>query len=64
MKGTSMILTSQFWDVISVAVYALVIMLAILAVIVDMLVLWLIWKLFWNWLCKKSWFEKKGHTHE
>ena len=59
-----MIFTSQFWDFISVFVYALVILLGILAFIVDMLVLWAIWELFWHWLRKKSWFKKKGCTHE
>lgn len=59
-----MILTSQFWDFISVFVYALVILLGMLAFIVDMLVLWAIWELFWHWLCKKSWFKKKGCTHD
>ena len=59
-----MILTNQVWDVISVSVYAIVIIVAILVFIVDMLVLWAIWELFWKWLRKKSWFKKKGRTHE
>ena len=59
-----MILTSQFWDFISVFVYVLVIMLTILAFIVDLLVLWCLWELFWHWLRKKSWFKKKGYMHE
>lgn len=59
-----MIFTSQFWDFISVFIYALVILLGILAFIVDMLVLWFIWELFWNWLRKKSWFKKKGYDHD
>lgn len=45
MKGLFMILTSQFWDFISVFVYALVIMLAILAAIVDLLILWCFWEI-------------------
>lgn len=59
-----MILTNQFWDFISVLVYAIIIILGILAFIVDMLVLWAIWELFWHWLRKKSLFKKKGHIHE
>lgn len=59
-----MILTGQFWDVISVFVYAIVIIVAILAFIVDMLIIWAIWELFWNWLRKKSWFKKKGYPYE
>ena len=59
-----MILTNRVWDVISVPVYAIVIIVAILAFIVDTLVLWVIWELFWNWLRKKSWFKKKGYEHE
>lgn len=57
-----MILTSQFWDFISVLVYAIVVIIAILAFIVDTLVLWFIWELFWKWL--RSWFKKKGYDHE
>lgn len=60
MKGPFMILTSQFWDFISVFVYALVILLGIFAFIVDMLVLWTIWELFWHWFRKK----KKGYDYE
>ena len=59
-----MLFTTQYWDVISVFVYALVILLGILAFIVDMLVLWTIWELFWHWLRKKFWFKKKGYPHE
>lgn len=64
MKGPFMILTSQFWDFISVFVYALVILLGILAFIVDLLIIWTIWELFWHWLRKKSWFKKKGYDYE
>lgn len=53
-----MLLANQFWDFISVFVYALVILLGILAFIVDMLVLWTIWELFWHW------FKKKGYPYE
>lgn len=59
-----MILTSQFWDFISVLVYALVVIVAILAFIVDLLIIWVIWEMIWHWLRKKSWFKKKGCTHE
>lgn len=59
-----MIFTSQFWDFISVFVYALVIMLGSLDFIVDMLVFWFIWEMIWHWLRKKSWFKKKGCTHD
>ena len=59
-----MILTSQFWDFISLCFYVLVILLAILAFIVDMLVLWFIWELIWHWLRKKFWFKKKGYKHD
>lgn len=59
-----MIFTSQFWDFISVFVYALVILFGILAFIVDMLVLWFIWEMIWHWLRKKSWFKKKGYEHD
>ena len=59
-----MILTNQFWDFISVFVYALVILLGILAFIVDLLVLWFMCEMIWHWLRKKSWFKKKGRTHE
>lgn len=59
-----MILTSQFWDFISIFAYALVILVTILAFIVDMLILWCLWELFREWLCKKSWFKKKGCTHD
>lgn len=59
-----MILTTQFWDVVSVPIYAIVIILAILAFIVDMLILWFIWEMIWHWLRKKFWFKKKGYTHE
>ena len=38
-----MLLANQFWDAISVLVYAFVIILAILAFIVDLLVLWCLW---------------------
>lgn len=57
-----MIFTSQFWDFISVLVYALVILLAILAFIVDLLIIWIIWELFRTWL--RSCFKKKGHAHD
>lgn len=59
-----MILTSQFWDFISVFVYALVILLGILAFIVDLLIIWCIWEMIWHWLRKKSWFKKKGYPYE
>lgn len=59
-----MILTSQFWDFISLYFYVLVILLAILVFIGDMLILWCLWELFWTWLRKKSWFKKKGYTHD
>lgn len=55
-----MVLTSQFWDFISVFVYTLVILLGILAFIVDLLVLWAIWEMFWHWFRKK----KKGYPYE
>lgn len=60
MKGPFMILTSQFWDFISVFVYALVIMLTILAAIVDLLILWFVWEIIRHWLRKK----KKGYPYE
>lgn len=53
-----MILTSQFWDVISVLFYTLVIILAILAVIVNLLILWFIWEMICQWF--KGLFKKKG----
>lgn len=59
-----MLLANQFWDAISVLVYALVIILAILAFIVDLFVLWFIWEMIWHWLRKKSWFKKKGYPYE
>lgn len=59
-----MILTSQFWDFISVFVYALVILLGIFAFIVDLLIIWCIWEMIWHWLRKKSWFKKKGYPYE
>lgn len=59
-----MILTSQFWDFISVFVYALVILLGILAFIVDLFIIWCIWEMIWHWLRKKSWFKKKGYEHD
>lgn len=52
--------TNQFWDFISVFVYALVIILAILAVIVDLLILWFIWEMICQWF--KRMFKKKGKT--
>ena len=55
-----MIFTSQFWDFISVFVYALVIMLTILAAIVDLLILWFVWEIIRHWLRKK----KKGYPYE
>lgn len=55
-----MLLANQFWDVISVLVYALVVIVAILAFIVDLLVLWCFWELIWHWLRKK----KKGYDYE
>lgn len=59
-----MLLANQFWDAISVLVYALVIILVILAFIVDLFVLWFIWEMIWHWLRKKSWFKKKGYPYE
>ena len=59
-----MLLANQFWDVISVFVYALVILLGILAFIVDLLIIWAIWEMIWHWLRKKSWFKKKGYSYE
>lgn len=59
-----MIFTSQFWDFISVFIYALVILLGILAFIVDLLIIWCIWEMIWHWLRKKSCFKKKGHAHD
>ena len=59
-----MILTSQFWDFISIYFYVLVMILTILAFIVDVLVLWVVWELIWYWLRKKSWFKKKGYEYE
>jgi hypothetical protein len=59
-----MILTSQFWDFISIYFYVFVGILAILAFIVDMLVLWVVWELIWHWLRKKSWFKKKGYPYD
>lgn len=58
MKGPFMILTSQFWDFISVFVYALVIMLTILAAIVDLLIFWFVWEILRQWV--KRLFKKKG----
>lgn len=55
-----MILTSQFWDFISVIFYVLVIMLTILAAIVDLLILWFVWKMIWHWF--KGIVKKKGKT--
>lgn len=55
-----MILTSQFWDFISVLFYALVILLGIFAVIVDLLIIWCIWEMIWHWLRKK----KKGYDYD
>ena len=52
-----MILTSQFWDFISVFVYALVIMLTILVTIVDLLILWCFWEIVRQWF--KRMFKKK-----
>ena len=57
-----MILTSQFWDFISVFVYALVIMLTILAAIVDLLILWCFWEIVCQWF--KRMFKKKGYDYE
>lgn len=62
MKGLFMILTSQFWDFISVFVYALVIMLTILAAIVDLLILWCFWEIVRQWF--KRMFKKKGYKHD
>lgn len=59
-----MILTSQFWDFISVFVYAFFIMLTILAVIADLLILWFVWEIIRHWLRKKSWFKKKGYPYD
>lgn len=57
-----MLLANQFWDVISVLVYALVVIVAILAFIVDLLVLWCFWEIVRQWF--KRMFKKKGCTHE
>lgn len=58
-----MLLANQFWDFISVFVYALVILLGIFAFIVDLLIIWCIWEMIWHWLRKKSWFKKKGYPY-
>lgn len=57
-----MLFTSQFWDFISVLVYALVIMLTILAAIVDLLILWCFWEIVRQWF--KRMFKKKGYPYE
>lgn len=57
-----MLFASQFWDFISVLVYALVIMLTILAAIVDLLILWCFWEIVRQWF--KRMFKKKGYPYE